>query len=543
MKKSLVLILAVLALLTLGAAGASAAPAPITFKMFNSEANPNADDFLSPVAKEITKRTGVTLNIEYGIGDSGKDKISLMAASGDVPDLVYAKGDLYILYNAGLIMQLDPLIDKYGPNIKKFFGDDLKRLRWSGDDPHIYNLGGKELGQENTKPVNGFLLQNAAVIEQGFPKIKTLADFEKVIKTYVAKHPAIDGQPTIGLSILADDWRALISLTNPACFATGGSDDGEWYIDNATLTAVRHHTRPVEKEYFRWLNHMNDIGLLDPESFTQKYDQYKAKVSSGRVVGLADADWEIDECTKALLKAGKEDRTYGFYPATLTAGTKYAEFKSTGYLGGTWGIALTTKCKDPARAIQFFDWMCTEQAQILTHWGIEGTHFKYDNGKRVFLPEIDKMRVADPAFKKKTGIDNYTYPYPNYGNVVKDSTGNYYSFYNVEQRIADQTATENKVLKAYGARSWKDLYPQAKEFPVKAYGAAWLMNITDTDYTAADQKILNLGYKMIPAAVLAKPADFDAAYDAYLKAINDAGLPMVTKMFNEKLQERIKMWK
>jgi putative aldouronate transport system substrate-binding protein len=543
MKKLLVFSLAVLALVALAATNASAAPTPITFKMFNAELNANADGFQSPVAKEITRLTGVTLDIEYSISDSESEKIALMAASGDVPDLIYAKGSITVLQDAGLVMKLDDLINKYGPNVKKLFGNDIKRLRWSKADPSIYNLGGKEVGQENPIPVNGFLLQHAVVIEQGYPKIKTLADFEKAIQTYVKKHPTIDGQPTIGLSILADDWRALISLTNPACFATGGSDDGEWYIDEKTLTAVRHHTRPIEREYFRWLNHMNALGLLDPESFTQKYDQYKAKIVSGRVVGLADAQWEIDEVQKALRKAGKEDKMFGFYPATLRADIKNAEYKPTGYLGGSWGMAITTKCKDPVRAMQFFDWMCTEQAQILNNWGIEGVHYKYDGNKRVFLPEFDKMRTSDPAFRKKTGIGNYLYPFPNYGNTIKDSKGNFFSTTTIEQTIADQTAVENKVLKAYGVRAWKELYPQAKTFSVKPYGAAWLMNITDPEYRAADQKVVNTGYKMIPAAVLAKPADFDAAWDAYLKAIDDAGLPMVTKMFNEALKDRIEMWK
>jgi putative aldouronate transport system substrate-binding protein len=521
----------------------SADTKPVTFTVFNAELNPTDDGFLSPVAKEITKKTGVFLNIEYNVAGDEKPKIALMAASGDVPDIIYAKSSLYLLKDAGLVIKLDDLINKYGPNIKKFYGNDIKRLRWSKEDPSIYNLGGKELGQENTRPVNGFLLQHAAMIDQGFPKIKTLADYEKVIVEYVKKHPTYNGQPTIGLSLLADDWRALISLTNPACFATGGSDDGEWFVDSKTLTAVRHQTRPQEREYFRWLNHMNAIGMLDPESFTQKYDQYKSKITSGRIVGLIDADWEIDEAVKALRKAGMEDRMYGTYPAVLKDGIKYAEFQSTGYLGGAWGFAITTKCKDPVKAIKFFDFLCTEEGQILTNWGIEGVHYKYEGKKRVFLPEIDKMRTSDPSFKRKTGIENYLYPYPCYGNTILDSKGNYFSNQNIEQRIKDQTDIENKILKALGVKSWKQLYPQAKDFPVKPYGAAWLMNITDTEYAAADSKILNIGYKMIPAAILAKPSEFDAKYDEYLKAINDAGLPMVTKMFNEKLKERIEMWK
>ena len=45
---------------------------------------------------------------------------------------------------------------------------------------------------------------------------------------------------------------------------------------------------------------MNDIGLLDPESFVQKYDQYLAKIASGRALALTDARWQYEQAEQAL---------------------------------------------------------------------------------------------------------------------------------------------------------------------------------------------------------------------------------------------------
>ncbi len=528
------------------AASSSAAETkePITFTMYSAEVDPYPDTgFKSPVAQEITKRTGVTLEIENAISsDAGKQKLSLMAASGDYPDFVYAKGDLNILKNVNGVVKLDEYIDKL-PNMKKFYGDDIKRLRWSKDDPGIYGIGGKELGQENMQPNSGFQLQLGAIKELGYPKVKTLADFENVIKQYKEKHPEINGQKSIGLSLLGDDWRTMITVTNPANAALGNSDDGEWYVNPETLDAIKHVTRPEEKEYFRWLNHMNDIGLLDPESFVQKYDQYKAKIATGRVIGLADARWEIDEPVSALKKDGKYDNTYGFFPVTLNENIKYADFQSAGYLGGYY-LSITTKCKDVQRAMEFFDWMCTEEAQILTHWGIEGQHYTIENGKRVMKPEIMKMKTDDPAWQQKTGIWKYKYPFPAYGNAVKDSTGQYFeAFETLEAVIATQSDIENEVLSKYGVKAWKELYPQASDFPVKHYGAAWLVNIEDPEWKAADDKILKTGYKMIPAAILAKPADFDKKWDEYMQALKDAGLEKVQQQFSQALKDRTELWK
>lgn len=82
--------------------------------------------------------------------------------------------------------------------------------------------------------------------------------------------------------------------------STGAPDNGEWYIDPYTQKAQFHITRPKEKEYFRWLNHMNAIGLLDKESFVQKEDQYLAKISSGRVLGLSDMSYFLEYPPKCL---------------------------------------------------------------------------------------------------------------------------------------------------------------------------------------------------------------------------------------------------
>src|SRR5690554_1525376 len=81
-----------ISLLTLSFVVGSAQEPPITFKFFNADASPAADDqFKSPVARRIQNLTGVTLQLDYPIGEGGVDKLQLMVASGDYPDLIYAK--------------------------------------------------------------------------------------------------------------------------------------------------------------------------------------------------------------------------------------------------------------------------------------------------------------------------------------------------------------------------------------------------------------------------------------------------------------------
>lgn len=519
----------------------------VTYKVFSSDTNANADNFESPVAKKITEKTGVRLDIEYNVSGDEQEKLSLMAASGQYPDIIFGKGNINIIKNAGGLIALDELIEQNAPNIKALYGDYINRLRWSKDDPKIYVLPTLDaVNNEYLKPSREVFIQHAVMKELNYPEVKTVTDLENLLKTYYEAHPQIEGQDTIPLMLNGDDWLTMITVTNPACFMTGAPDDGEWYVNPDTFEVQRHLTRPVEREYFRWLNHMNDVGLLYQESFIQKTDSYKSKIASGRVLAVIDADWDISEPLTALRQAGLEDRMYGIYPVTFSEEYKQPEFMDPGYSAG-YGLSISTNCKSPENIIKFIDTMCTEEMQILLNWGIEGEHYITDeNGKRTLKPEIEQLKLSDPSFPKKTGIDLYTQMFPNYGNKQLDSKGNPIKRDSVEQIIADQTDIEKEVLVAYGAKTWKDLYPSSDEFPVKKYGVLFTIKsskLEDPEIKAIDNRVLEIGYKRIVEAILAPPDKFDSVYDTYLKEIEAAGLPQLTEAINEALQERLELWK
>lgn len=514
---------------------------PLILTMFSSDINPDYNNFEDPVAKEITRITGVKLKMSYPTGGDASRDLTSMLASGDYPELIFLKGASQFV-EAKALIDLTPYIEKYGKNIKKLYGPFLKRLRYSSQDKSIYFLGCFGVNSEVWE-ASGFELQHAVVKELGFPKLKTVKDFEKAIKAYYDKHPTIDGQPTIGLSLLADDWRILISVTNPAVFATGGPDDGEWYINPKTYKAVLHHTRPQEKEFFRWLNHMNDIGLLDPESFVQKYDQYLAKISSGRVLALSDQRWEYaGSAEQALKKAGKFERTYGNYPIQLDETTVSHELQDPGY-SATWGISITKKCKDPVAAIKFLDWMASDEAQILRNWGIQGVNYTIINGKLVIpKAEMDK-RNNDPNYQRDTGIGQWMYPFPQYGDGVKDPTGQTYSVATPQQIMDKFSDIEKEVLAAYKAKLWVDLWPSRKSLGYKPWGTIWQLNTPqDASWTVPWQKCQDIIRKRIPEAILAKPEKFDSIWANFIKELDDNGVRRLEETMTNLIAERIKLW-
>ncbi|MFC3834148.1 ABC transporter substrate-binding protein [Deinococcus rufus] len=539
---------AALALLTvsLSAAGTGTAqgtaPKPVTFTAFFADPNANWNGMQDDVGKVITAKTGVTVKAEFAVG-SPDEKINLIAASGQYPDLISPKGAGGVLVDAGAMLDLTDLINKHAPNIKRVIGNQFDRMRFSSKDRGIYFIPTNDaINQTYFDTDAWFKLQLGALKEQKYPQVKTLKDFEKVIATYVKAHPkTADGRPTIGLSLLADDWRFLISVTNPAFWATGGSDDGEWYIDPKTYKAQPHFFRPEEREYFRWLNHMNAVGLLDPESFTQKYDQYLAKIASGRVVGLIDAGWQIGDAVNSLKAAGKYDQMYGRFGATTKPGIRPAYNQPTGFVGG-WGIGITKACKDPVAAIKFLDYLASPEGQVLKNWGVQGKHYTLQGGRRVIPAAVLKQKNGNPAaFQRTTGIGNYNISI-RYGDGVKDSTGNYYTTTYPEQIIDAYTPAEKAALSAYKVKLWNDLLPKASTFQPKAWGAAWSIQVAqDNPLNEFFTKEQDIARKAIPKMILGKPADFDKAYDAFLAEL-DSKLGKYAEMETELIRDRLKLW-
>lgn len=513
---------------------------PITLSFFTADSTVDMP-FTDPVAKEITKRTGVTLKITHPVaGDS--QAIPLMIASGDYPDIIYAKGDTAKLIDAGAIIKLDDYIKKDGANLKALYGKQIGRLKYSAKDPSIYTVGTYGVESQIFKPGGTAQIQMAVLKDEGYPTIKTFDDYENAIKKYVQKYPTINGKKTIGMSLMASDWRWAITCGNIAGYAAGIPDDGSFKVDDKTGKCTYKYTLPEVEQYFKWLNKMNAEGLLDPESFTQKEDAYRAKIAQGTVLGLSDSDWDYSTAIQQLVGSGMTDRTYAPLPVTLGSQYKDQSLKDYGFSGG-WGIAISSTSKHKERAFQFLDWMASDEAQVLVNWGVEGKDYKVVNGKRQLLPEVQKQKNSDKDFQTKTGIGNYIYPFPERGVGAKDKNGDYYTTDSLESVMANYNSAEKETIAAYKKKSWCDFFTPAKELGQPRHGQVWQYSVSSTsDASVIQKKADDYVQKAVTQAILGKPEDFDKAYTAIRKELKSYGIDKLEDEMTKMTKEKIKLW-
>ena len=430
---------------------------PVTFTFYSADGL--EDTWTDPVAQMITEKTGVTLKMDYP-ADSNDNRIELMVATGEYPDFVFAKGSVSTLIRNDALIDMSDLIDEYGPNIKKLYGDEYENLRYSSEDPSIYQLCSDKVQEETLETSGTAQLQWAVLQENQYRVPYTLEEYTQMIRDYMEKYPMINGKPVIGISIVCSDWHWYIMLSNPSGYMNGSADNGQWIVDDEKQEVYYKHAADGQKEYYKWLNEMYNEGILDPEFATQTHEDFVLKVAEGRVLGLLDEEWDYTGAEISLRADGQEEHTYAGLPVTIDRSVKCPSLKQQNLAVG-WGIGITKSCKDPVRAVRFLDWLCSDEAQILLNWGIEGVDYYYDeNGKRCITEEDLEASRKDTNYSERTGVGFRVYPYPSYGNQSVDSTGNSYSKSSREMIKEGYDEMEKEALKAWNVDMLTDIFPQ-----------------------------------------------------------------------------------
>ena len=115
------------------AAGVAVAPAgefpivsePITIKAFICPNSAVKDYNDNEYTRWLTELTNISLELDIPPVPDAQQKLNLMLASGDLPEVIIGCGirldQVQILANQGLLLPLNDYIDKYGVEFKKVY--------------------------------------------------------------------------------------------------------------------------------------------------------------------------------------------------------------------------------------------------------------------------------------------------------------------------------------------------------------------------------------------------------------------------------------
>jgi len=470
----------------------------------------------------IADKTGVKVKETWLTGQAAEEAVGMMITGGELPDFICGGSGQSQLYDADVLVALDDYLDDY-PNIKNFFTqqqwDQLRQ-----DDGHIYwipqfsNIKGEE--KVCTHNDEAFWIQARVLKWADYPEIRTMDQYFDLIERYNEANPTMeDGTENIPYTILCDDWR-YFCLENAPQFLDGYPNDGSCIVDPETLTVIDYNTTDTAVKYFQKLNEEYQKGIVDPESFTQTYDEYIAKLSTGRVLGMIDQWWDFAYTAgDAIKQAGLDAQGCDYIPLPITIdeSVKNQWHCSGGVLNVSDGLAITTSCEDVEAALQFVDDLLSQDIHNLRFWGVEGVDYNVDDNGEFYRTEEQRTRAVDTAYKASHTC-TYSY-FPQYSGTSDDG---------INANKPDGQANEffdglnddvKEAFSAYGAETYVDMIGTNEApgawYPMWSYSNSFT---TDTEGGMAWNKIGEIKHEYLPQVVMAK--DFDAAWAEYMDAYN-----------------------
>lgn len=284
-------------------------------------------------------------------------------------------------------------------------------------------------------------------------------------------------------------------------------------IDLETREATVYGDKEMTKTWLEKLNDVNAKGLFDPETFTQNYDEYLAKITSGRVVGFFDYRWQAGQALNALQEDEDPYNDYMAFPIVFDESIKDQYLDPIGFTSSP-GIGITSGVseEDAIRIIKFLDYMATEEVQKLICWGDLGEHYEVDDNGRFYRTEEQIEATSKTEFRDSFGFTYFEWGWPRLNGLLSDGNA-------VEPPRQPEVANlmydegDQEFLDAYGIQTFTEMFSEPDDRPwFPAYDAPIE---TGSDAQLYEQQLNDLMVSSFPDMVLANPSDFDAKWEAY----------------------------
>ena len=535
---------------------------PITLTAFIGDPGDQPDPD-NKIYKLIEEKFGVTFEFEYLAGNLD-ETLGVKIAGKDYPDLFCGGNSADLIISGGaLINLLDYVSPEKTPRLWAHIEPQKARLidkdAEGNDVLYIIPNYGLADGDQIVNSVGGpaFFVQKQVLAWAGYPQIKTLNEYFDLIERFIDANPTdANGTPYIGFAILCEDWRHFC-LINPVQHLMGRPNDGEVYIcvtdqnyavtGNDPSVAFKTETfidKPYAKAYYKKLNEEFQKGLIEQSTFTDSYDAYIAKISSGTVLGMFDQAWDFGSGSQALTDAKMYENTYValglVYDPEYVDGAEIEEHYVNGGLPNVRrGYGISINCQCPERIVAMWEEMLSDEWQLIFNWGIEGEDYYIEDG-RLMMTEEQYANLSNSTWKLENKADGiFTNSPKKQGYIMNDITigdqvikaGNCWEPGNQPEILFGlMNDYDKEFLAAYGYKKFGDFVNPPIE--LAPYGEAWQINYDPVD--KEHTKFLQVQDQRLPELIMCDSAEFDAKWDAFVEEIGPSA-----KAFEDYMQEAV----
>lgn len=358
-------------------------------------------------------KTGVHINWETIPEMAEEEKLNLVLASGDYPDVFFGLSftdDKLSLYGTEeqLLMPLNDLINDHMPNLKKVL--DSVPGAWgaiTSPDGKIYGLPSFNICYhcENS---NKMWVYQPWLDKLGLDMPKTTEEYEDMLIAFRDQDPNGNGQKDeIPFAGAIKSWHgtADLFLLNSFVYTDINSriDTSPeryigFYVDNGIIkTSV---DTDEYRDGLRYLNELYKQGLIFPGSFTQDGTQLVQLVegSDDPVVGVTVGGWG------GVFSDFGGERYSNFRPLEPLKGPDGVQYTPT-YLPEPMPgrFVISALCENPVEAIQWVDYLYSTEGTLYARNGKEGVNWRWAedgelglDGKPAIWKQLIPWNDTDP---------------------------------------------------------------------------------------------------------------------------------------------------
>lgn len=363
------------------------------------------DDYNTyPVAKVIEEKTGYKVKYDMLPADKADDKLNLLLSSAEPYDsITYSDSrPLYTDYaRKGALVDLGPLIDKYGPNIKAAVSEEsFNAVKVDGK---IYAIPNRAQEFSSTS----LMVRKDWLDKLGMQMPTTVDEFTAMLKAFKEKDPGGNGDKNAPMTI---NGSAPIIENLIGSFGMPNN----WNALDGKLVPRPLH--PGFKDYLSYVADLYKQGLLDKEFAVNKDATMKEKFTSGRA-GVISLNWADIPSIGDALNKNFPDAKFAYLPILKGKDGKAGLGSRSGFDRLTF---IPKASKHPEDAIKWMNAKLEKEAFKEIALGVEGKHYSVKDG--MYIP-------IQPAFTDErnqssnylTGIDEKNFPSYWQARVQKDA--------------------------------------------------------------------------------------------------------------------------
>ncbi|MBD7910761.1 extracellular solute-binding protein [Clostridium cibarium] len=369
------------------------------------------------IQKQLEEKTGYKVDITWVPDSSYNDKLSITLASDEVPDILVVKDkDATTISNVnkGAFWKLDDFIEDY---------DNLSKADESIKENASFN--GSTYGIYRTRDV----IRSCVAIRKdwlnnlGLKEPKTLEEFTDMLKKFTNNDPDKNGKKdTYGMVI--PKWPGSLNTNSPF------DQMSIWFgAPNATKVDDGKVTPDfMTDEYMNALDYFKklyDEGLMNKDFAVMDSKNWDDPFVNGQAGVIVDVQSRaLDKLQKKILEKygddGKNGDSYVTMVGNITTSAADKILPTTGYSGMLVLPKQSVKSeKDVKKVLDFINKTNTEEVNTILNNGVEGVHYKMENGK--YVPTTDKTLKAqlDAYSQLSTNTPNYKIMKPLKGNNLE----------------------------------------------------------------------------------------------------------------------------